>query len=595
MTAHITGPKAPAHAVVTGERFALCAVGPAGTAAAVVAAPYAIALQGHPTWRASGRSAVDPATLAVELAQAYASRGAGVLDDLGGDFALAIVDVRDGGAMLAVDRFAVRNLVYRDTGATLVFGATSDAVNAHPAVRATLDPQALYDYVYFHMVPGPRTIWRDNLRVLPAHRVDWSSGHLATQPWWTFRFDEDAHGGVEHFKPAFRRALDDGVRAYAAHEHCGAFLSGGTDSSTVAGLLGQALGRPPDTYSIGFGADGYDEMAYARIAARHFATRHHEYYVTPDDVVAALPLVAAACDQPFGNASIVPPYYGARRARADGIERLLGGDGGDELFGGNDRYAKQHQLALYGRLPAPARAALRALVHSMPGAGRLRVLGRAQSYLEQARLPMPERYETYNLLNRLGPHTVFSDEFLATVNPAGPIEQLRATWRGAQAGTLINRLLALDAKFTLADNDLPKVTRACELAGVDVAFPLLHESVVDFSRGLPPDYKLRGTRLRWFCKEARRDFLPAEIIAKTKHGFGLPAGVWLRDHPPLREMAGDALQGLRARRIFRGDLIDGLMSRRLVEHAGYYGTLAWVLMMLELWFRSRPGSSAPSS
>jgi asparagine synthetase B (glutamine-hydrolysing) len=303
------------------------------------------------------------------------------------------------------------------------------------------------------------------------------------------------------------------VRAYAAHEHCGAFLSGGTNSSTVAGLLGQALGRPPDTYSIGFGADGYEEMAYARIAARHFATRHHEYYVTPDDVVAAIPLVAAACDQPFGNASIVPTYYCARRARADGIERLLGGDGGDELFGGNDPYAKQHLLSLLGRLAAPVSAALR----------------------------------------------------------------------------------ALDAKFTLADNDLPKVTRACELAGVDVAFPLLHESVVDFSRGLPPDYKLRGTRLRWFFKEALRDFLPAEIIAKTKHGFGLPAGVWLRDHPPLREMAGDALQGLRARRIFRGDLIDGLMSRRLVEHAGYYGTLAWVLMMLELWFRSRPGSSAPSS
>ena len=153
-------------------------------------------------------------------------------------------------------------------------------------------------------------------------------------------------------------------------------------------------------------------------------------------------------------------------------------------------------------------------------------------------------------------------------------------------------MLALDLKFTLADNDLPKVTRTCDIAGIDVAFPLLHESVVDFSAALPPDFKLRGTRLRYFFKEALRDFLPGEIITKEKHGFGLPAGLWLRDYRPLRELAGDSLAGLRKRKVFRDDLLDALMSKWLREHPGYYGTMVWVLMMLELWFQKHASGSS---
>ena len=129
------------------------------------------------------------------------------------------------------------------------------------------------------------------------------------------RFVEDRRGTVADFKPSFLAALRAGVGAYAGHERCGAFLSGGTDSSTVSGLLGEITKSPPQTYSIGFDAAGYDEMEYARIAARHFKADHHEYYVTPDDVVTALPLIAAAYDQPFGNASAVPAYYCATPGR----------------------------------------------------------------------------------------------------------------------------------------------------------------------------------------------------------------------------------------------------------------------------------------
>jgi asparagine synthase (glutamine-hydrolysing) len=347
-------------------------------------------------------------------------------------------------------------------------------------------------------------------------------------------------------------------------------------------------GRPASTWSIGFAAEGYDEMEYARIAAAHFRTDHHEHYVTPADVVDAIPIVAAAFDQPFGNASAVPTLCCARLARNAGVERMLGGDGGDELFGGNARYATQQQLAFYEKVPGPLRRGLvEPLLLGMPGATSLPLVRKLRSYITQARVPMPARYDSYNLLERLGPDAVFEPAFLETVNRAGPLAHVEDVWAGAQAQSLINRMLALDLKLTLADNDLPKVTRSCEAAGVDVAFPLLDDGVVAFAASLPPRFKLRGTTLRWFFKRALDDFLPPAILVKQKHGFGLPAGVWMRDYAPLRELAREALSSLAKRGIVRRALIDDLVDRRLAEHPAYFGTLAWILMMLELWFTTR--------
>lgn len=577
---------------VLGPGFCLAAVGPPGTAATLAVGPVRVAIQGHPFWlqrtRTTARDGDRLQSFCHDLVDAWLDEDSRLLARIGGDFALALVDARSDTVVLAIDRIGVRSLIYQSIGETLIFGASSDIVLAHPDAGATIDSQSIYDYVYFHMVPGPATTYREQTRLQPGHLLKFEQGRATSEAYWRMRYTEPEGGRVADFKPELRAALDESVAAFAGGDRCGAFLSGGTDSSTVAGTLGRVTGAPARTYSIGFAAAGYDEMAYARTTATHFATDHHEYYVTPDDVVCAVPLIAAAYDQPFGNASAVPTYFCARLAHDDGVARLLGGDGGDELFGGNSRYAKQHQLARYDRLPASLRRRIEALLLGPPSLARVPLLGKARSYVAQASLPMPARLESYNLLQRLGPDNVFSADFLAAVDRAEPLAQLDAAYAASQAKSAINRMLELDLKFTLADNDLPKVTRTCDLAGVDVAFPLLHESVVDLSARLPADFKLRGTRLRYFFKEALRDFLPGPTIAKQKHGFGLPAGLWLRDHAPLRELAGDSLASLRRRGIFRGELFDPLLGERLADHPGYYGTLVWVLMMLELWFQSHP-------
>ena len=521
--------------------------------------------------------------MATALADAYSAYGCDAIKLLRGDFALAVLDEQRGEAVLAIDRMGVNSLTYSTSSGGLVFGTSADAINQHPHASPELDPQGVYNYVYFHMVPAPATIYRGQQRLLPGHLLRFAGGRIETAPYWEMRFEERVRAPFATLKREFLDALRHAVGEACRHRKVGAFLSGGTDSSTIAGILGEVSGHPANTFSIGFDAEGYDEMDYARIAARYFRTRHREYYVTPGDVVAAIPQIAAVHDQPFGNSSAVPAYYCAKLAKEDGIETLLGGDGGDELFGGNERYAKQYLYSLYSDLPHAVRKGfIEPLVRLLPP---ISIAGKAQRYIHNASQPMPARYDNYNLLERLGAATVFKPEFLDTVDPALPFAQMARAYNGSQSLSLINRMLALDLKYTLADNDLPKVTRSCELAGVDVCFPMLDDMVVAFSARLPPDMKLKRARLRHFFKEALRGFLPDEIITKKKHGFGLPFGLWLTTHKPLQQLVGDSLQALKQRGIVRPEFIDALLDELIHDHANYYGTIAWVLMMLELWFR----------
>ena len=576
----------PPH-LARGDRsaVALCAPQPCAHLASVDG--LLIALWGRPGWNDSQLAGLAEAEgHAHALATAWRNDTPDLCTRLSGSFALAILDSRRGEALLATDRMGVHPLLWTLQGEALCFATSADCLRGH----AEVDPQSVYDYVYFHMVPGPATIYRGVQRLLPGHYLHYRQGRISTHAYWRMHYVENREQAFPALRQAFLAQLRESMGALAWDDSAGAFLSGGTDSSTIAGMLTACGKRPARTYSIGFDAEGYDEMEYARIAARHFGTIHHEYYVSPDDVVTAIPSIAAAFDQPFGNASAVPAYYCALLAQEDGVRRMIGGDGGDELFGGNERYARQQLFDLYSKLPRGLRAAvLEPLLFALPGAQRVRLLQKARSYVQQASVAMPARLESYNLLQRYGAEEMFEADFLQTVSAASPLAMLRDSYGHSNAESLVNRMLALDLKITLADNDLPKVSKACELAGIEAAFPFLDDAMVAFSAQLSPRQKLRGTQLRWFFKEALRGFLPDEILTKPKHGFGLPFGVWLQTHRPLQEMARDSLSGLSRRGIVRAAFTDKLMSRHVAEHAGYHGTMVWVLMMLEQWYRQREG------
>ncbi len=524
----------------------------------------------------------------VALAEAYRRWNDNVAKHLLGQYAVAIANPSAQTLFLAVDRFATHPIAFLTNAHGVRFASNLDALSIDRKLE--LSDQSIFNYIYFHVIPGPETIYRDINRLLAGECLSVKDGAISVSRYWQPQFIEDQHSNFSELKQDFLGALREAVRTASDGQNCGAFLSGGTDSSTIAGLLGEVSGAPARTYSMGFEASGYDEMDYARIAAKHFKTDHHEYYVTPSDIVEAIPKIAQVYDQPFGNSSAVPTYFCARFAQQDGVELLLGGDGGDELYGGNERYAKQHVFAHYDRVPSIFRSALIEPIIGLPGADAIMPLRKLKSYVQQARVSMPARMESYNLLDRFGVANVLSKDFLARVNAGAPLERLTEVYNAAQAKTLINRMLALDFKLTLSDNDLPKVSRMCELAKVNIAYPMLDDGVLDFSLRLAPELKLKGTKLRYFFKEALRGFLPDAIITKSKHGFGLPFGPWLRDHAPLQKIAYGSLEQLGDRGIVRKEFTRELIDVVKSGHAGYYGTMVWVLMMLELWLAHHHGS-----
>lgn len=522
--------------------------------------------------------------------QAFADHGSQAPSGVAGDFAIAMHDGH-GRAFLAIDRFAIRTLCYRQMGAELVFAERADSPAFGPP---EIDPQAVFEYLFFHFIPAPRTIFKDVFRVPAGHYILFEDGKLTRAPYWTPAFEENRHEPFAELRDEFRQILRNCVSDQVDAGTIGCFLSGGTDSSTVAGMLGEVSGRPAPTYSIGFEAEGYDEMEYARIAARRFGTVHHEHYLTPDELVRSFGDVATYYDQPFGNSSALPAYYCARMARADGTTKLLAGDGGDELFGGNTRYAKQRIFGWYEMLPASIRSGAVEPLAASPMKS-FPLLRKACSYVEQARVQMPQRLQMYNIVVRLGVENVFTPALLVQVDRERWAAQQVEDWNRPRASSLVNRMLAFDWRYTLAENDLPKVCGTAALAGIEVGFPLLDDRLVEFSMRLPPEYKLKGLTLRWFFKKALKGFLPDEIIAKKKHGFGLPFGVWTMRHPQLQQLAEEALRSFARRGIVRAEFIDQLLRENLPAYPGYYGEMVWVMMVMEHWFlRHAPDYRLPA-
>lgn len=546
-----------------------------------------VLLVGRP-WRLD-QPAHGVALSAAELARQFMSEGTSLLSRLGGTFAFSLVRPQEGEAVLAIDRFSVENLFYVLNGPELAWSTRLAQLAAHPLVAYRVTPQAVFEYLYFHCVPGPGTIHAGVQRLLPGHYLHHRAGQTVIKAHWKPQYRAL---NTEAQIPAPATLPDVIEAAVARHERPGpqaCFLSGGLDSSTVTGLATKRHPGDVTAFTIGFRAPGYDEMEYARTVARHFNVRHIDYYVTPEDIVDSLPELVTAFDGPFGNASAVPTYFCARLAREHGFSSLLAGDGGDELFGGNSRYGTQLIFEQYQKLPAAVRTALlEPLGRSLPDWARRGIAGKAVSYIRQASTPLPDRLMNWNLLNWITPDTFLSGDFLAGIDQTLPLRRLGEMYELAQDVATTDRLLHLDLRLTLADSDLPKVRRMAAHAGVEVDFPLLDEAVFDYAASLPATAKVSRRALRPAFREAFADFLPAETLNKGKQGFGLPFGLWLREHVGLREFASSQLEALETRGVLRRGFRADFLSGRLQAHPAYYGVLVWILMTLALWLDSSP-------
>ncbi|MBV6416814.1 MAG: Asparagine synthetase [glutamine-hydrolyzing] 1 [Steroidobacteraceae bacterium] len=542
-----------------------------------------VALRGQPVWARDGRYTRDGADCEGILA-AYAAQGPKLLDGLRGRFAVTIIDGDRRRVSLAIDPMGIERMCWAVVGGGLVFGDSAEAIANFPPLRASLRAQAVHDFLLMHMIPAPDTAFDGVHKLEPGMKLVFEDGRASLDRYWTPQFSEHRSESPEALKKGLRDTLDAAVAGCRPDAQTGAFLSGGLDSSTVAGVLGKVSGRPPRTFSIGFGVESHDEIRYARISAKHFGCDATEYNVTADDIVMAFDRIASAYDEPFGNSSAVPTLFCAQLAAEAGISHLLAGDGGDELFGGNERYAKQQVFETYGRIPAWARRGiLEPLSGRIAPESPITPLRKLRSYIDQARIPLPERLETWNLFYRTPQAEIFEPEFVANIDARRPIEAMARVYHGVPECTLLNRMLHYDWHFTLADSDLRKVITMCDLAGVQVSFPMLDAELIDLSVRVPTRAKMEGRELRSFYKRALSGFLPQAVIDKQKHGFGLPFGEWLKEHAALRELIFGHLQRLGRRGIVKQSFLDRIVNEHAAGDSGYYGYAIWDFAMFEAW------------
>jgi asparagine synthase (glutamine-hydrolysing) len=504
---------------------------------------------------------------------------------LDGMFAFAIWDETRRRLVLGRDRLGKKPLYYwQGQGNELVFGSEIKAVLADPRVPRRLAPGAVDAYLTFGYVPTPRTFYEGVLSVPPGHVLVVDAGQPARlERYWhpvaAGTGAERAHMRFEEAGAEVRRLLCDAVdKRLEADVPLGAFLSGGVDSSAVVAFMARLSPRPVKTFTIGFEDDeGFDERPFARQVAQLYGTEHAEFVVNPDKADLIERLVWHH-DQPFGDSSALPTFLLSELTRRH-VTVALSGDGGDELFGGYERFAAAMGLGALGRVPDPLLASGARIAERLPPAlfaGRVasvsRMLRRVELGLPGALLAWVS-YVSPEERRRLLPNA--SD---------WAFEDYERIWADTAGASRLDRVLLLNLQTYLLDDLLPKADRMSMAHGLEVRSPLLDDDLVDLALRLPPAFKVRGWSLKRVLKEAVRDLLPRELLNRRKRGFGVPLDRWFRTD--LRTYAEGMLTGPTSRlnEVVEADAVRAIVAAHMDGRADH-GHGLWTLLTLEAFLR----------
>lgn len=517
-----------------------------------------------------------------------------------GMFAIAVWDAHRRELSLLRDRLGEKPLyVYREPG-LIMFGSELKALVAGPSFDRTIDRGALASYLRYLYVPAPKSIFRRATKLLPAHVLTVSDPLLplpAPEPYWSPR--EVALRGVTHPLTATDdEAIDQldellveavGCRLYS-DVPLGALLSGGIDSSTVVAMMQEASSQPVKTYTIGFVEEEFDEARHAARVAQHLGTDHTELRLTGEDAHALIPRLPEIFDEPLADPSQLPTLLVSQLARQH-VTVALCGDGGDELFGGYNRYVYGTRvLPRVNRVPRALRQGVGAGIGTVPAAAWDRLHRCAAAVVP--RVPHQRIGERIHKLGALMSAESVGGMYRSLLSAWQQPEELVADCRagedenerilnGSQPPDLLERMMLADQLTYLPDDLLAKVDRASMAVSLEVRAPLLDHRIVEFSWRLPPSLKLRGTLGKWVLRQVLYRRVPREIVERPKMGFSVPIDRWLRG--PLRMWAEDLLSpqalgrsGLDPAAIVRAwrDLLEG--RRRA-------GAGLWAVIMFQAW------------
>ncbi len=520
------------------------------------------------------------------ILRAYEAYGQACVERLRGMFAFAILDERARRVFLARDRVGIKPLVYSWDGGRLLFASEIKGILEVAEVSREIDPEALGDYLTYHYVPSPRTIFRSIRKLPPGSTLTLplDGGTPVVSRYWRLRFTPDYQVTESEWIERLQGHLADAVKSHMVSDvPIGAFLSGGMDSSTVVALMAQCSSTPIRTFSIGFAEADFDELAFARQVATRYGTDHYELVVKPS-ALDVLPKLAWHFDEPFADSSAIPTYYVSKITR-EHVTVALSGDGGDENFAGYRRYARAAELHEGldrgpGRLARPALAlAGRILPREVPGRAYAQLLG-ASAAERYHRLVAYERPDTI--------HRLLSDDVAASARAVGDSAAFQKLASDGSAADYVSRLQHIDMHTYLPDDILSKVDRTSMAVSLEARVPLLDHVLMEFVATIPSSFKLRNGVGKHLLKRAMSRSLPPDILGRTKMGFGVPLGAWFSGE--LRDMTRDILlsPSARQRGIFRTEEVERVLG---VHDSGRRDCSArlWALVCFELWMRQWAG------
>ena len=516
------------------------------------------------------------------LLRLWQVQGRACLPRLAGMFAFALWDAEEKTLFLARDRFGQKPLFYAAPGPRLLFASTLGALLCDPRWERRADLNALYHYLTVQSVPAPLCAFQGVRKLPPAHCLAWTSGSAPrVEAYWQADAVPPFTGTLEEAVEEGHALLRQAVRRHMVSDvPLGFFLSGGVDSSLITALAAENAGET-HSFSIGFAEAAFDERPFAREAARMCGTTHHELEVRPD-VAALLPQLVRHYGEPFADSSAVPTWLLARMTRRH-VTVALSGDGGDDLFGGYERYLNPYLYPDDARLPedvARLRAAFLAL---------LRQGGRT---FRPADLPgwSARYYRQWACLWGALKVEVCAPELRRAARPPLSLHLMLEHFSRHAARPPLDRMQLFELDYYLATTLLPKVDVASMAHALEVRAPFLDNAVADLALSLPPSMRVEhdpatGTLVsKAFVKRIAVRYFSREFVHRPKMGFGIPLGAWLRG--PLRELAHDVLLGRACRE--RGWIAHPVARRMLREHmAGEteHPYTLWALLLLELWGR----------
>ena len=526
--------------------------------------------------------------------------GAAGLEDLRGMFALAFADLTTGEVVLARDRMGIKPLYWADSARGFGFASEAKALLAAGLAEPRLDLSAANQLLAHFVVPAPWCAYGGARSLRPGEvlrrRADGriESSFLADLSFEKRDLDEaDAVARI-------RAAVVDAVRSHLMSDvPVGVFLSGGVDSGAVALLAARESEKPLHAFTLAFGAEGarFDETAAAGAVARHGGLVHHVRRITGDDLLAALPRIVYAMDEP--GASALPNWFVAEMARAEGVKVCLSGLGGDELFAGYTRYLhlarRERMFERWLAMPRPIRAVVASAARAFGAKGRV------ASFLGKVEQPFGERSWRYKIvLDDDAKRGLWADGVDAAPLPTTR-EHMLSLFRPVHGRHVVDQIAYVDAKTYLANDLLRHMDGMTMAHGVEARVPLLDAPLVDLAFSLPAEMRLRGEVRKHVFRESVRDLFPPGHLDLPKAGFWMPTDAWLRAGPmrPVLDAALDE-RSVRRRGLFRPEAVARLVGEFLNSAPGSDAAevaemRVWTLVMLELWCRMFVDEGAPRS